>query len=365
MRSCNGGQHTLSLRTGGRQHRGAAGSYATAYVRRTANHVFLSRNACPGLAATDMSAAKSEMTAGLGGGQMDRVIEERRIDTGIAAGEHARDDATRQRGSHASGKVIDLSLAGPGNFVAKRGFVTELAWFFLEACIINNKLIPVSFVRVALLRAFGARIGKNCRMPHPIRVKAPWNLTGRRQLLVRLRRLDLQPDRYSHRQQRVHLTRCVSYHGLARRSRQHGFAGRTDRDRRRRMDHIQMRGADGRHHRTFGGRHADVGRASLARGGRRLRRQSGPLHQKVFSRLTVSSSDHPVRFRSRTADARRRSAPRVGRVISVKPDVVRSQNRRATFGMSHTDDAPGVMLQARSNEPARRAFVARVAKQQG
>ncbi len=74
------------------------------------------------------------------------------------------------------GKVIDLSLAGKGNFVARRGVLTELVWLFLEAAVINNKFIPVSAVRVWLLRRFGARIGSGCRMWQPIRVKAPWNL---------------------------------------------------------------------------------------------------------------------------------------------------------------------------------------------
>jgi putative colanic acid biosynthesis acetyltransferase WcaF len=103
-------------------------------------------------------------------GQMDRVIEERGVD-------HGSGDASPRTGSiGAPGKVIDLSAAGPGNFVARRGLLIELLWFLLEASIINNKLIPLSAPRVALLRAFGARIGKRCRMPHPIRVKAPWNL---------------------------------------------------------------------------------------------------------------------------------------------------------------------------------------------
>ena len=78
--------------------------------------------------------------------------------------------------STGSGKVIDLSLAGKGNYVPRRGAMTEIVWFFIEAAVINNKFIPVSAVRVWLLRRFGARIGSGCRMPHPIRVKAPWNL---------------------------------------------------------------------------------------------------------------------------------------------------------------------------------------------
>jgi putative colanic acid biosynthesis acetyltransferase WcaF len=117
-----------------------------------------------------------------GGENMERTIDERRIDPGARTSRggngpmRGKEDVRDAARDATTGKVIDLSLAGPGNFVAKRGFFIELIWFFLEACIINNKLIPVSFVRVALLRAFGARIGKNCRMPHPIRVKAPWNL---------------------------------------------------------------------------------------------------------------------------------------------------------------------------------------------
>jgi putative colanic acid biosynthesis acetyltransferase WcaF len=73
-------------------------------------------------------------------------------------------------------KVIDLSLAGRGNYVSSRGAVTRLAWFVIEACIINNRLMPVSSVRAGLLRLFGAKIGKNCRFLHAIRVKSPWNL---------------------------------------------------------------------------------------------------------------------------------------------------------------------------------------------
>ena len=78
--------------------------------------------------------------------------------------------------AHEAGRVIDLSLAGKGNYRATRGPLIELIWFVLEACVINNKLLPLSSVRVALLRLFGAKIGSGCRFVHPLRVKAPWNL---------------------------------------------------------------------------------------------------------------------------------------------------------------------------------------------
>ncbi|MEZ0602675.1 putative colanic acid biosynthesis acetyltransferase [Paraburkholderia sp. IW21] len=79
-------------------------------------------------------------------------------------------------GVREEGRVIDLSEAGKGNYRAKRGALIELIWFVVEACVINNKLLPLSSVRVALLRLFGAKIGAGCRFVHPLRVKSPWNL---------------------------------------------------------------------------------------------------------------------------------------------------------------------------------------------
>jgi putative colanic acid biosynthesis acetyltransferase WcaF len=72
--------------------------------------------------------------------------------------------------------VVDLSLADKGNYVRRVSRLTEALWFVVEACIINNKLVPFSALRVALLRCFGAKIGPNCRFVHPLRIKAPWNL---------------------------------------------------------------------------------------------------------------------------------------------------------------------------------------------
>lgn len=36
--------------------------------------------------------------------------------------------------------------------------------------------MPISSIRAAALRLFGAKIGKHCRLLHAIRVKSPWNL---------------------------------------------------------------------------------------------------------------------------------------------------------------------------------------------
>ncbi|GLC93717.1 hypothetical protein Tamer19_31250 [Cupriavidus sp. TA19] len=73
-------------------------------------------------------------------------------------------------------RIIALDQAGKGNYERRRGRLVEALWFVLEAAVINNKLVPFSAVRAGLLRLFGARIGRGCRLMHPIRVKYPWNL---------------------------------------------------------------------------------------------------------------------------------------------------------------------------------------------
>ncbi|PMS21341.1 putative colanic acid biosynthesis acetyltransferase [Trinickia dabaoshanensis] len=75
-----------------------------------------------------------------------------------------------------SNRTIDLTLAGKGNYVHARGLPVRAAWFIVETFVINNRLVPISAVRVGLLRLFGAKIGRNCRFVHAIRVKWPWNL---------------------------------------------------------------------------------------------------------------------------------------------------------------------------------------------
>ncbi|MEX3954777.1 DapH/DapD/GlmU-related protein [Trinickia sp. EG282A] len=103
---------------------------------------------------------------------------ESHIEQESVVGAQAREDdfERRQWSGRKTGRVVDLSRAGKGNYVARRGVLIEAIWFLVEACIINNKLVPSSALRVALLRLFGARIGTGCRFVHPLRVKAPWNL---------------------------------------------------------------------------------------------------------------------------------------------------------------------------------------------
>ncbi len=73
-------------------------------------------------------------------------------------------------------EVIDLARAGKGNFVQQRGRLIRVLWIVLEAWILNSRVLPLPYLRATLLRAFGARIGKRCRLFYPFRVRYPWNL---------------------------------------------------------------------------------------------------------------------------------------------------------------------------------------------
>ena len=54
--------------------------------------------------------------------------------------------------------------------------IIEALWMLAEILLLDNRLNVFSVIRVALLQLFGAKIGKNCLLRQPFRVKFPWNL---------------------------------------------------------------------------------------------------------------------------------------------------------------------------------------------
>jgi putative colanic acid biosynthesis acetyltransferase WcaF len=54
--------------------------------------------------------------------------------------------------------------------------LVQTLWFCLGAPLLAARWLPGSAWRVALLRAFGARIGAGCRLKPGLRVKFPWRL---------------------------------------------------------------------------------------------------------------------------------------------------------------------------------------------
>jgi putative colanic acid biosynthesis acetyltransferase WcaF len=68
--------------------------------------------------------------------------------------------------------AFDNSWYSPG-----RGVVARALWFFLGLPLLRSAVIPSSAFRVALLRLFGARIGRKVVIKPGVRVKYPWLLS--------------------------------------------------------------------------------------------------------------------------------------------------------------------------------------------
>ena len=73
-------------------------------------------------------------------------------------------------------RPIDLSTYNNSWYYPGRSFVWRAAWLFVGLPLFRSSLIPISALRVALLRAFGARIGNGVVIHSEVNVKYPWHL---------------------------------------------------------------------------------------------------------------------------------------------------------------------------------------------
>ena len=73
--------------------------------------------------------------------------------------------------------LVDLSRYSPGSFDRGAGAVKEGLW--LVVSLILFRLCPFSFsaLKCAVLRAFGARIGRNVTIKPQVKITFPWKLT--------------------------------------------------------------------------------------------------------------------------------------------------------------------------------------------
>jgi putative colanic acid biosynthesis acetyltransferase WcaF len=55
--------------------------------------------------------------------------------------------------------------------------IKRACWFIINACIMQSRWMPLSSVRIFLLRLFGANIGKGVVIKPSINVKYPWKLS--------------------------------------------------------------------------------------------------------------------------------------------------------------------------------------------
>jgi len=55
--------------------------------------------------------------------------------------------------------------------------IKQLLWFYVGSPLVMSYLLPVSALKVGILRLFGASIGKHVRIKPGVRVKFPWRLS--------------------------------------------------------------------------------------------------------------------------------------------------------------------------------------------
>lgn len=69
-------------------------------------------------------------------------------------------------------KAFDTKDWTPGASAVK-----VLLWYFTDTLIFRSGLVPFSVILVAILKLFGAKIGKDVRVKPFIHIKYPWRLT--------------------------------------------------------------------------------------------------------------------------------------------------------------------------------------------
>jgi putative colanic acid biosynthesis acetyltransferase WcaF len=71
---------------------------------------------------------------------------------------------------------VDLSDYTPGGYRPGRGKLTQIVWYFVSVLLFESGWFPVSGLKCSILRAFGAKIGRNVTIKPNVRIKYPWRL---------------------------------------------------------------------------------------------------------------------------------------------------------------------------------------------
>lgn len=72
---------------------------------------------------------------------------------------------------------VDLSRFDNASFPRGAGFIKETLWYFTNALFFVNPLFPFRSPKPALLRLFGAKVGKGVVIHPRVNIKFPWKLT--------------------------------------------------------------------------------------------------------------------------------------------------------------------------------------------
>ncbi len=64
-----------------------------------------------------------------------------------------------------------------GTYTPGAPYWKQLLWYFLGSPLVESYWLPISALKVWILRCFGAQIGQGVRIKPGVRVKFPWRLT--------------------------------------------------------------------------------------------------------------------------------------------------------------------------------------------
>lgn len=71
---------------------------------------------------------------------------------------------------------VDLGTFSSSNFDKGAGFIKQTLWYFVNALFVRASWNPFMGIKIALLRMFGAKIGKGLVIKNNIIIKYPWKL---------------------------------------------------------------------------------------------------------------------------------------------------------------------------------------------
>jgi putative colanic acid biosynthesis acetyltransferase WcaF len=64
-----------------------------------------------------------------------------------------------------------------GTYTPCAPYWKQILWYFLGSPLLESYWLPISALKVLILRIFGAKIGQGVRIKNGVRVKFPWRLT--------------------------------------------------------------------------------------------------------------------------------------------------------------------------------------------
>lgn len=75
-----------------------------------------------------------------------------------------------------TGSWVDLAGYTPGDYRPGRGKLVQVVWYLVSVALFESGWFPLSRLKPAILRAFGAQIGRGVVIKPNVRIKYPWRL---------------------------------------------------------------------------------------------------------------------------------------------------------------------------------------------